>query len=289
MSQTSYDFDAPVAFAGLIADLVRSYIRSARNEELAAIPFGIAVKKGTGDADVKLPAAATDEIAGIVAHSHAHDSFANGVAAGVEPKGSVNLLVSGLATVQVEQAVTAADPVFVRFANGIADNTKIQKGAFRKDADTNTAKLLKGARFLTSAAANGFAVVQFDALAQKAIDPIELACDHVQVTASATVKFHKAPRAMVIDSVEYINPTGLAEHADNHYDIAVKNGSTVVASRNTKTGEGGTLAADTFVALTNGALAARTVAAGDVLALALTKSGTQTLPIGKVIVHGRAL
>lgn len=289
MSQTSYDFAAPAAVGGLIADLAHSNIRSARNGEAAAIPFGIAVKKGTGDSDIKLLSALTDEIVGIVAHDHAHDAFSSGSPAGVETKGSANLLVSGTAFVQVEQAVTPADPVYARVAAS-GDGLRTQAGAFRKDADSGTAAPVRGARFLTTAAANGFAVVEFDSLvAQKSVVPVELSTDHIQVTASATVKFFKATRPMVVDSVEYINPTGLAEHADNYYNIAVKNGDTVVASKNTKVGEGGTLAADTFTALTNAAIANRTIAAGDVLALVLTKAGTQTLPAGKVVVHGRAL
>lgn len=115
----------------------------------------------------------------------------------------------------------------------------------------------------------------------------ELAYDHIEVTGDTVVKLLKASRAMVIDSVDYINPTGLAEHADNYFAVQVLKGTDVVGTRNTKTGEGGTIAADTFVTLTPGTLAIRTVAAGDILSLKLDESGTATLPVGRIVIHGR--
>lgn len=121
----------------------------------------------------------------------------------------------------------------------------------------------------------------------KDIQFFELACDHAQATATAAVKFFKAPRAFIIDGVDYINPTGLAQHADNHFTIAVNNDALVAAAKNTKTGEGGSLAANTFTALVNGTLANRTVPAGGIVSLVLTMAGTATLPVGKVVVHGR--
>lgn len=124
-------------------------------------------------------------------------------------------------------------------------------------------------------------------LADSVESGFELAYDHAQATGDTTVKLLKASRAMVIDSVDYINPTGLAEDASNYFDVQVLKGSVVAASKNTKTGEGGTLAADTFVALTPALLANRTVAAGDIISLKLDETGTATLPAGRVVIHGR--
>jgi len=169
MSQTNYDFDAPAAFAGQLGDLSPKHVRSSRNEETTAIPFGVAVKQGTGDDDVLLPDTATDEIIGITVHSHAHDSYTAGVADGVATKGSVDVLHGGTVFVQVEEAVAPGDQVFTRIADGVADATKTQKGAFRKSADTATAIRVRGARFLTTAAAGGFALVEFDSLANRAL------------------------------------------------------------------------------------------------------------------------
>jgi hypothetical protein len=162
MSQTSYDFAPAVAFAGLLADLSNHATLSYRNAEAANMPFGIAVKKGAGDSDAALLSAAESVIAGVTVHTHAVDQQDGD---GVPPKGSIAVLTSGRIYVKVEQAVTPADPVYTRFAAGAGGS---QKGAFRKDADTATAKLMKGARYLTSAAADGYAVLEVNALVDKA-------------------------------------------------------------------------------------------------------------------------
>lgn len=115
--------------------------------------------------------------------------------------------------------------------------------------------------------------------------------DHAAVTATTTWKLHKAKgRSFRVDSVRYINPTGLTGASGNAFKGELKNGSTVMAtSFNTDTGAGGaTLAADTFVDATLSATEAnRVAAADDVISFVVTETGTATLPAGRVVVEGR--
>jgi len=116
--------------------------------------------------------------------------------------------------------------------------------------------------------------------------------DHASVTATTTVKLFKVPtgKSLRVVQVDYINPTGLAEHADNHFEVAIKNGATTMASWSTDADGAGdnSIPADTFITLTNSSTDANLVAAaGDVLSLVLTEGGTATLPVGRVVVHYR--
>lgn len=115
-----------------------------------------------------------------------------------------------------------------------------------------------------------------------------LRVDHAQVTADTTVKLLKARKAMRIDQVDYINPTGLAADNTNAFAGQIKNGSTVVGSVFNTDGDdvpaGASLAADTFVTATLGTLAARKLAAGDVLSFLLDEDGTATLPAGSFVI-----
>lgn len=122
-------------------------------------------------------------------------------------------------------------------------------------------------------------------------EPFLLAFDHVQVTADTTIKLFKVPdgKSLRIDGVDYVNPTGLAADASNHFNLKIlKGASTVMANWSTETGQQGEIAADTFVAMTLSATDANLVAAGaDVISLFLDETGTQTLPAGRVVIRGR--
>ena len=73
---------------------------------------------------------------------------------------TMSVLRRGRVFVQVEDAVVAGDNAYVRFAVG----TGSQLGAFRSDADTATAALIKGCRFKTAAGAGEIAVLDVDLL-----------------------------------------------------------------------------------------------------------------------------
>lgn len=128
-------------------------------------------------------------------------------------------------------------------------------------------------------------------LNQDTQERVVLTYDHAEVAdADLTVKLFRAPRECVIEKVDYINPTGLATHADNHFNIKILNEALVAANWNTDTGADETIAADTWVTLNLSATAAnKHLVAGEVLSLFLDESGTQTLPAGRVVIHLRYL
>lgn len=118
-----------------------------------------------------------------------------------------------------------------------------------------------------------------------------LAVDHVTVTADTTVKLDKIPsgQKLRIDSVQYVNPTGLATDAANYFNIKIlKGAATVVANWSTLTGAEGTIAANTFVSLTMSSTDADKVfTAADELSYFLDETGTATLPAGRIVIRGR--
>lgn len=161
--QTSYAFDLAVAFAGQLADLNDFESKSGLLEGAANIPFGVGLKKGSADDGYVLPAAGGDLIDGIAIHTHAVDTIGlSGLSpsdAGLQPKQTFAVLRRGYIWVKVEEAVVRDDTAFCRYATG----TGTQLGAWRKSADTSTAAIVKGARYMTSAAAGGYAILFFDA------------------------------------------------------------------------------------------------------------------------------
>jgi hypothetical protein len=125
---------------------------------------------------------------------------------------------------------------------------------------------------------------------QHLAEQVELTFDHAAQTADLTVKLWKCPagRSFVLDSAEYVNPTGLAADAANYFNLKVlKGAATVAANWSTETGQQGAIAADTFVSLVNGSLANRTFAAADVMSFMMDETGTQTLPAGRLVLRGR--
>ncbi len=113
------------------------------------------------------------------------------------------------------------------------------------------------------------------------------------VAATATQKVPKLPRDYRVASVQLYVPAGFVASATDYWTVALKNGSTVVASWSTQTTGGspggqGTITAATPVVMTNNATDASLVfAAGDVPSLVMTKTGTpSSLPLTRIDVHG---
>jgi len=127
-----------------------------------AIQAGLFVVQGTAGKG-KLPTTSGEVAKGLgVAPSRVHDSvFPSGGTAGVTYQigDTLGAICRGRVWVTVEEAVDPMDPVYVRYDTGAGGS---QKGAFRKSADTSTAALLSGARFLTGAAANGLALLDIN-------------------------------------------------------------------------------------------------------------------------------
>lgn len=157
MAQLVYNIDQAIAVAGLLGDLSPKYVRSYK--ATVEIAFGLAVSlSGTSGDSAKIPTATDDVTAtplGVAVFSH--DQVNTG-APGYPIDAAVNVLRKGTIWVKVEEAVNAEDPAFVRFATG----TGTVLGSFRKSADTATAVALPGAKFLTSAAANGLALLSIN-------------------------------------------------------------------------------------------------------------------------------
>jgi phage tail sheath gpL-like len=109
--------------------------------------------------------------------------------------------------------------------------------------------------------------------------------------ATLAVKLFKTIREFVIDGVDYVNPTGLAQDAANYWTIAIKTGANTAFSWSTLTGAQGTLTADAVNALV--AHATDTNRGGDAgvtVSLALTKTAAAAnLPAGQGMIHGRWL
>lgn len=130
-------------------------------------------------------------------------------------------------------------------------------------------------------------------------EQVVLIFDHAAVAdADRTDKFFKVPvgKTLRVDAVDYLNVTGLVAHAANWCEILVQKGATSMFGWITDAdGLGningaapeGTIAADTFVAMTAKTAAAdRVCAAGDVLSIKFNEEGTTTLPAGRVVVRG---
>ncbi len=155
MAQTSYSIQAADAFGGLLADFdasVRSSISRA-NEETAAVGYGRGVTFGT-DPDVQflLPAATGFEFAGVLVHAHEREDVS---AVGPVEGETAELLRRGRIWVVVEEAVTPTDDVFLRHTAGVAGDP----GSFRTDDPGGEADQVTNARWLTTTAAAGLAVL----------------------------------------------------------------------------------------------------------------------------------
>lgn len=179
MSQTTApSFTMAAGLPGMQADAGPSRVLSRVNTESSAeMPLGIFVMKDTAAQPststalgVKLPAASTDNVKleGIVTRA-AHHAYSDFGTTGLKPGVLFGVESEGCRWMLTEQAVTRADPVFCRFANG---TTATQKGAVRKDADTvasaATAFAVPGASFESDAAAGGLVKVRFSAAANRA-------------------------------------------------------------------------------------------------------------------------
>lgn len=124
---------------------------------------------------------------------------------------------------------------------------------------------------------------------------VVMSYDHAQTAATLSVKLWKCPtgRSFVVDRVVYVNPTGLATDASNYFVGEVKNttaGVTMDTVFNTNSAGGAALVANTFATGALSATAANQwLASGDEMSLVLTKTGTQTLPAGHIVIEGRLL
>lgn len=126
------------------------------------IPFGrFVAQSAINPGRCYLPVASTDitsikSAAGVAVRS---DSIENGDDEGYPLNEAVEVLSAGVVWVPVEEAVTPASDVYVRYA---ARGLNTELGTFRTDSDSSTAAALPSARWLTSAGAGELALLEIN-------------------------------------------------------------------------------------------------------------------------------
>lgn len=262
--------------------------QSFTNGSGAALTPGVLVaQKASTEGSADVFDSALDTVLGVAVFSYAVDPNDVSNDASIASTATFDVLTEGEIFVLPEQTVAVGDPVYARITSDGASNTVL--GKFRKDGDSGKAVLLKGARWVKSGSTSSVAVLYFSATAQKAGDNVEVVVPHISVSADATTKEYKtrSDRFFVVDKVQYVNATGLAADASNTFNIKLLGGSTVLANWDTTTGQQGAITADTFIDMVLNSTAANLCLAPDtVVSLFLDKTGTQTLPAGKVVIHG---
>jgi len=132
-----------------------------------AIPFGVVVVQDTWtgkDNLAHLPLLTTDISAensalGITVHSQSFEqALLNADNEGYPHQSAMSICRKGRVYVEVEDAVAVGGKVYVRFTAGATE----QQGAMRSDTDSGDAVALPYARFKTSAAAGGIAIVEIN-------------------------------------------------------------------------------------------------------------------------------
>ncbi len=114
--------------------------------------------------------------------------------------------------------------------------------------------------------------------------------NNAESTVTRTDKVIKLSRKFTLNRVTFVSAAGLAEDAGNYYVISIKNGSTVMASWSTQTGQEGDLPVNGFIDLVLTATPADlTAAAGAELDFQLDLTGTRTMPEGHLRLEGRYL
>lgn len=158
MSQTAYN-EQGIALVGQKANLGKSEnVLSYALEVVAAI--GSFVCLGTDkEKQVKLPVLTTDvtdikAARGVMIHSHALESERDLLDPSYGIGRSVPVMTKGFVYVKVVEAVTPADAVAVRFGGAGA------KGSFGKTITGGETVALPNARWITSAAIGGVAVLE---------------------------------------------------------------------------------------------------------------------------------
>ncbi len=115
--------------------------------------------------------------------------------------------------------------------------------------------------------------------------------DHPSTAATTTYKVMKATRAMIVDSVYYLNVTGLAEDTTNVFSGVLANGTNGFATMfNTDSDlsvPDASIPANAWVAGTLTSQVYRYLAPGDELNVIFTEGGNATLPAGRLVIEFR--
>lgn len=132
-AQLTYSVNHAIGYPGAHSDLKSA--RTCRNNTATAIPDGrfVAFDSGAGTTEnaAKLPSAATDKLRGVVMLDQSRETVTTGYA----EDEVFSALEQGKILVFTEQAVTPADPVYVRFNATGGGGTSPAVGQVRKDND----------------------------------------------------------------------------------------------------------------------------------------------------------
>jgi hypothetical protein len=115
--------------------------------------------------------------------------------------------------------------------------------------------------------------------------------DHPSTAGTTTYKIMKATRAMIVDSVSYLNVTGLAEDTTNVFAGVLAKGTDAFATLfNTDSDlsvPDASIPANAWVAGVITSQTLRYLAPGDELNVIFTEGGNSTLPAGRLVVEFR--
>lgn len=158
--QTTYSINQTAAIVGGLYDLGPNDIVSHQCE--ANIFFGTAVSKGLTTGGIVAPSASAHvtsvkNLRGVAVRTHAIESVDDVLDPHYSQYDSANIMRAGRVWVKVEDTVTEASDVYVRYAGTGT------KGAFRSnDPGSEAAKFPGNAKWLSAADAGGLALLEFD-------------------------------------------------------------------------------------------------------------------------------
>ncbi len=171
--QTAISTTPAIGYAGMLDPAYPSSIITGKNTAAVSLPFGYAVKydasSPTSDADMNLPAAETDTVAGIILHGHHYarawtgaDGVINGEldATGLKIGVIFNLLVAGRVLVVCEDGCIPGDKLWVRCTAGGAG--EVVGGLNSADEGTETIPCTGQGTWRSTAAAGGLAWLEVD-------------------------------------------------------------------------------------------------------------------------------
>jgi len=159
--QTSYSAAPAKALSGQLADSAPHTIVSMVNEEASAeMRFGVAVAQGSADDGALLPDEASDEIVGIVVHSHAYHKTQELGSTGLKPGVVMDVLRKGRIWVTCRSGCTKGDRLYVR--QDITGGGTEFEGAPEDAADTDNIDCTNQGRWMTTASAGELALLEVD-------------------------------------------------------------------------------------------------------------------------------
>lgn len=160
----TFENEDGIGRAGTAATI--TFVATTANVTGSPVPFGRGLARGTADNVATLPSVTSFVFEGISiarAMGRLKDSTVSPpVTSGAEYKGdsAMNVLRKGRIWVKPEQAVTVGSDVYIRHTQGLSALHTV--GRFRTDADTAKADQLSDARWITSASADGLAVLEIN-------------------------------------------------------------------------------------------------------------------------------